>query len=175
MNTIPVIRPQNADRGSVCAIRPRDFSAEDMVTLPGGRSRHEQPHRWTRPVLNAVVEALAGNTVSVTVDTYTGHTICGVQLIGTSLGRGVSSNHSLVIRDWHSVNCTEPLTLPDGRVRAGCPIGCRGYSDIAHSISDIGEIFPDPQGFVKGAKWIALDILREKNRAIWEAAEAAAR
>lgn len=170
MNLIETTRPKNANRNSVCAIRPRDFSAEDMVTLPGNRSRHQQPHRWTRPVLDAVVEALAGNTVSITVDTNTGHTVCGVQLIGTNLGRGITSNHSLIVRSWHDENCTEPLTLADGRVRAACHSGCRGYHDTDHPINAIGEIFPDPTDLMEGAKFKALDILRAKNRAIWEAA-----
>ena len=172
MNITPTTRPQNAGRNSCTAIRPRDFSAEDMVTFPGTRSRHEQPHRWTRPVLDAVVEAVAGNTVSITVDTYTGHTICGVQLIGTSLGRGLSSNHYLVIRIWHDENCTQPLTLPDGRIRVACHSGCRGYHHSDYPIDAIGEIFPDPSGVMEGAKWKALDILRAKNHAIREAANA---
>ena len=167
MNTTPTTRPQNAGRGSCTAIRPRDFSCEDMVTPTGARSRHDQPHRWTRPVLDAVVEAVAGNTVSITVDTNTGHTICGVQLIGTNLGRGITSNHSLVIRSWHSETCTEPLTLADGRIRAACPTGCRGYSDTDYPINAIGEIFPDPTVIMEGAKWKALDLLREARMAAY--------
>jgi hypothetical protein len=113
-------------------IKASDFNKNTTDKLRG---------RWTGADMANVVKALAGETVLIETDNYTGHTIMG-KLVRVQPGYHQSPRVVVVTEGGH----------PGG---------------IAYPVWDCGNIVVLSES---GAKWRALDLQREEHRVIGQAA-----